>query len=277
MNKKLIAVLLAACSAGILQVNAQTGTMPAPAAATMAAPTPPAAPSWSESFSPTYVSQYMFRGSRFAQDSIQGAYDATYGNWDFGVWASNPIGHNKVAPGQSQPEIDPYGSYTWALTDSLSIQPGFTWYTYIHAPTNQGFYRETFEPNIALNWTIGGLKIQPKIYDDLVLEGPTYELNGYYTVPLKDWGTELDFTGTVGTYFQYDAVNLSVPHTHSYGNYWLAGVAAPYQITKDLKATVGWAYTQGSSAYFKQKGFKRVKNTEAQGKGVVSVGLTYSW
>ncbi len=40
---------------------------------------------------------------------------------------------------------------------------------------------------------------------------------------------------------------------------------------------MGWAYTQGSSAYFKQKGFKRVKNTEAQGKGVVSVGLTYSW
>ena len=81
-----------------------------------------------------------------------------YGNWDIGIWASNPIGTNKV-PGQSEPEVDPYGSYTCSINDSLSLQPGFTLYTYTKAPTNQGFYHATFEPNIALNYTVGALKL----------------------------------------------------------------------------------------------------------------------
>ena len=51
----------------------------------------------------------------------------------------------------------------------------------------------------------------------------------------------------------------------------------PYQLAKDLKLTVGWAYTEGSGAYLKQAGQKRVKNTEALGKGVVSVGLISAW
>jgi long-subunit fatty acid transport protein len=133
------------------------------------------------------------------------------------------------------------------------------------------------EPNFAVNYSVGNLKLTPKLYYDVVLKGPTYEFNAAYTVPLKDWGTELDFAGTVGSYYQDDAVNGSVPKTHAYGDYWLLGVSAPYQLTKDLKLTVGWAYTQGSNAYTKQNGQKKVKNTEAIGKGVVSVGLTYSW
>jgi uncharacterized protein (TIGR02001 family) len=283
MNKKLIALLLSACTAGAVQIHAQTATSTTtttstttPAMAAPAAPTPPAPPAWAFSLSPTYVSQYMFRGVRLGKDSIEGAFDATYGNWDLGIWANNPIGQNKV-PGQSEPEVDPYGSYTWALNDSWSIQPGFTLYTYTKAPTNQGFYHATFEPNLAINYTVGNLKLQPKIYDDIILKGPTGEFNAFYTVPLKDMGTELDFTGTIGAYYQYDVINGSLPQTHTYGNYWLLGVAAPYQITKSVKLTVGWAYTQGSGAYFKQKGQKRVKNTAAIGKGVVSVGLTYAW
>jgi uncharacterized protein (TIGR02001 family) len=248
--------------------------MAAPAAP--AAPTPPAPPAWAFSVSPTYVSQYMFRGVRLGKDSIQGAFDATYGNWDMGIWASNPIGSNKV-PGQSEPEVDPYGSYTFPVNDSWSIQPGFTVYTYTKAPTNQGFYHATFEPNLAVNYTVGNLKLTPKIYYDMILKGPTEEFNAAYTVPLKDLGTELDFSGNVGTYLQDDTINGANPDIKAWGNYWSLGVAAPYQLTKEVKLTVGYLYTEGSDAFFKQSGSRRVKNTAALGKGVISVGLTYAW
>jgi uncharacterized protein (TIGR02001 family) len=280
MNKKLIAILLSACTAGVLQIHAQTAAAtPAPAMATAAAPaapTPPPAPAWAFSVSPTYVSQYMFRGVRLGKDSVQGAIDATYGNWDMGLWASNPIGKDKV-PGQSQPEVDPYASYTYALNDSWSLQPGITVYTYTKAPTNQGYYHSTVEPNLAANYTVGNLKLTPKVYYDVVLKGPTYEFNAAYTVPLKDWGTELDFAGQAGYYDQYDTVNGARPDVRAYGNYWLLGVSAPYQLTKEVKLTVGYAYTQGGSAYFKQNGFRKVKNGAAQGKPVYSVGLTWAW
>jgi uncharacterized protein (TIGR02001 family) len=277
MNKKLIAILLSACTAGVLQIHAQTAAAtPAPAMAAPAAPTPPAPPSWAFAVSPTYVSQYMFRGVRLGKDSLEGAIDATYGNWDVGIWANNPIGTNKV-PGQSEPEVDPYASYTYALNDTWSLQPGITVYTYTKAPTNQGFYHATVEPNFAVNYTVGNLKLTPKLYYDVVLKGPTYEFDAAYTVPLKDLGTELDFSGTVGAYDQYDTVNGARPDVRAYGSYWLLGVAAPYQLTKEVKLTVGWAYTEGFDAYFKQNGFRKVKNTAALGKGVVSVGLTWSW
>ncbi len=288
MNKKLIALLLSACAAGVVQIHAQTATStttststtttaPAVAApAAPAAPTPPAPPAWAFSVSPTYVSQYMIRGVRLGKDSVQGAIVATYGNWDMGIWASNPIGSNQV-PGQSEPETDPYASYTYALNDAWSLQPGITVYGYTKAPTNQGFYHSTVEPNLAVNYTTGNLKLTPKIYYDVVLKGPTYEFNAAYTVPLKDWGTELDFLGTVGAYDQYDTVNNARPDVRAYGNYWLLGVSAPYQLTKEVKLTVGYAYTEGSGAYFKQNGFAKVKNTAALGKAVISAGLTWSW
>ena len=56
-------------------------------------------------------------------------------------------------PGQSDPEIDPYGSYTINLGGALDVQPGFTVYTYPRAPLDQGFYHATFEPNLAVNYT----------------------------------------------------------------------------------------------------------------------------
>ncbi len=266
MNKKLIALLLSACTAGAIQSHAQTAA---------AAPAPAPEPTWSLSLSPEYVSTYMFRGSRLDGAALQGAIDASIGNWDIGIWGSTPL-KNKVV-GQSDPELDPYGSYTWNLNDSVSVQPGFTVYTYVQAPTNQGFYHATFEPNIALNYTVGGLKLQPKLYDDVILHGPTAEFNAYYTVPLKSLSSELDFTGTIGSYYQSDVVDKSVPKTHTWGDYYLIGVSAPYQITKDLKANIGYAYTQGSSSYFKQAGSKRVKNTAAVGRGVLSFGVTWSF
>jgi Putative MetA-pathway of phenol degradation len=237
MNHKLMALLLGGLTAGTVSIHAQTasaGATPAPAAVT--------APSLSWTFTPTYVSTYMFRGQRLGGQSFEPSLEADYGNLAVGIWSNDPINNRAKVPGQSDPEIDPYASYTFSLDDSFSIQPGFTWYTYGRAPTNQGFYRQTFEPNLAVNYTLGGLKLTPKLYYDFVLREATYEFNAAYAVPLKDLGTELDFNGAAGYYRGTDVVN-----------------------------------TQGGDASLQTGGSPSVTNTQAVGRGVATVALGFTF
>ena len=183
--------------------------------------------------------------------------------------------------GQSDPEADPYGSYTFNVTDAFSIQPGFTWYTYPRAPLDEGYYRSTIEPSLAFTYAIDGVKLTPKVYYDVVLHGATYELSAAYVVPLKGLGTELDLGATTGTYNGSDEVNrgraMYLPKTKAWGDYWLAGVALPFQLSSALKLTVGWAYTKGSDAYYKTGTEPKTINTEAVGRGVATGALALSF
>ena len=219
----------------------------------------------------------MFRGSRLGGNSFEPSVPSTYGPWSFEVWANDPITNSDKVHGQSDPEIDPQASYTYTINDSLNLQPGFTWYTYLRAPTDQGFYRETFEPNLALNYTVQGVTLTPKIYYDVVLKGPTYELDAAYTIPLKDLNTEIDLVGTVGTYLQTDVANGSNPDTETWGNYWLAGFTCPFSLTKSSKVILGWSITGGNGSYFEQVGVAKVPNTAAVTRGVFSASYTYTF
>src|SRR5688500_764800 len=93
---------------------------------------------------PSLGSQYMCRGQRLGGASFQPVVEAAFGNFGFGVWSNFPV-QNEV-PGVSDPEIDPYGYYTINLSESLSVVPGFTVYTFPKADRGAGFYRSTFEP-----------------------------------------------------------------------------------------------------------------------------------
>ena len=110
-----------------------------------------------------------------------------------------------------------------------------------------------------------------------MLKGPTYELTAAYAVPLTDIGTELDFTVTGGTYEIRDSVKGADPKVKNWGNYYLVGVAAPFQINKESKLTVGFAYTKGSGNYFKQGADPKVFNSAAVGRGVVTVSYGYTF
>jgi uncharacterized protein (TIGR02001 family) len=287
MNMKLHSLCLCAIALGAVSARAQTTTTttttPAPAApaatsatpAAPAAPAAPAPPSLSITVTPTFVNQYMFRGQRLGGPGFQPSIEADYDVWAIGVWSNFPIS-NKVS-GQSDPEIDPYGSYTYNVNDSLSIQPGFTLYTYVNANTSNGFYQVTFEPNLAVNYTVAGVKFTPKIYYDVVLSGPTYELNAAYTVPMKAYNSELDFSGTVGTYDLDKAVNKATPGVSAWGNYWLVGVSVPITINTASKLMVGFAYTKGESSYTKQGTAPKAFNSEAVGRGVFSVSYAYTF
>jgi len=224
---------------------------------------------------PSVVSQYMFRGIRLGGPAFQPSVEVDSGNLAIGVWANTPIS-DKV-PGQSDPEIDPYGSYTLTINDSFNVAPGFTWYNYPRADTNNGFFKSTFEPNFAVNYTASGVKFTPKLYYDLILKGPTYELTVAYALPLKDAGTELDFTATGGTYIIKDAVKSVSPDVKNWGNYYLVGVSAPFAINKESKIVVGFAYTKGTGNYYKQGTDPKVFNTGAVGRGVVTISYAYTF
>lgn len=266
MNKKITSVILcAALCLGALSTHAQTA--PAPVAET--------ASSYSWVFTPAFVSTYMFRGARLSGPAFEPTIEFDQGSGAIGVWASYPM--DKTVPGQSDPEYDVYGSYTVTVNDATSIVPGFTWYNYPRADKSAGFYKMTFEPNVALNYTVGGVKLTPKLYYDLVLKGPTYELTAAAALPLKDAGTELDFTATIGTFKWTDAFENSDPSYKNYGNYWLLGVAAPFQLTKNSKLTVGFAYTKGSDNFLKQGSLPKYENTGALGRGVVSISYAITF
>lgn len=221
------------------------------------------------------VSQYMFRGQRLGGPSWQPSAELTAGDFTAGVWVNAPF-KDKVKD-VSDPEVDLYGSYTFNFGKDLSLVPGFTFYNYPKAPNSAGFYDSTIEPSLALNYTVSGLKLTPKFYYDLILRGPTYELTAQYSVALKDLGTSLDFTAQGGTYIQRDVVDKSSPSVKAWGNYWQLGVATPFQITKESKLTLGFAYTEGTSAYTKQGSAPKVLNSFAVGRGVVTVAYTYAF
>jgi uncharacterized protein (TIGR02001 family) len=273
MNHRLASVLLAATlSATVAGLNAEeAATAPAPAPA----PAPEAAPSLSTVLTPAFVSQYMFRGTRLGGPSFQPSVELDYGSWAVGVWTNFPM-KDKVV-GQSDPEIDPYASYTVTVTDALSIVPGFTWYNYPDADKSAGFYKSTFEPSLAVNYTVAGVKLTPKLYYDVVLQGPTYEFTAAYAVPLKELSTELDFAATAGTFIWKDYAENSDPKTKNWGDYWQVGVTMPFEITKTSKLILGAAYTKGSGNFLKVGTTPKYENSAAVGRGVFSIAYALTF
>ncbi|HWA87317.1 MAG TPA: hypothetical protein VG710_13900 [Opitutus sp.] len=266
-NRKLLTLIASALAAATAALNAQTPpAQPAPAPAA-------AAPSYSLTLTPAFASQYMFRGARLGGPSFEPSLEFDSGAFALGVWSNFPLA-DKV-DGQSDPEFDFYGSYTFAASESITVVPGFTAYTFPSAEHSKGFYTATFEPNVAVNYTFAGVKFTPKIYYDVVLKGPTYEFTAAYAVPLASAGTELDFVGTVGTFKWTNFAENTSPDVKNWGDYWLVGVSMPFQVTKESKLTVGLAYTEGDNNYLKQGSAHRVVNTAAVGRGVVSV--SYAW
>lgn len=237
--------------------------------------TPEGTASGSWVFTPTFASQYMFRGARLGGPSLQPSLEYDRGGLTAGLWGNVPL-LDKVA-GQSDPEVDLFASYAFALGPNLSLAPGVTAYTYPAARQADGFYQATVEPSLALNCTLGAVRFTPKLYYDLVLRGLTAELTAAWAVPLPAAGTELDFTATAGTFKWNDYTARAVPAVRNWGDYWLLGVSAPYQLPGGSRIIVGWAYAAGSDNYLKQGSAGKVANPAALGRGVLTLGYTLTF
>ena len=264
INKKTTLLALGAFALGSLTAHGQA---PAPA--------PAAAPSATWTLTPAFVSQYMLRGVRLGGASLQPVIEYASGPLVVGLWNNFPL-KSKV-PGQSDPEIDPYFSYTFEIAKDLTLQPGAILYLYPDANKSNGFYKTTFEPSLALNYTVEGIKLTPKLYYDTVLEQTLLEFNVAYSVPMKELGTEIAFLGTYGTFKAKNAFENTSPAMKNTGNYWLVGVTLPFQINKESKLSLGWAYTEGRDNFLKQGSAPKSVNTAAVGRGVATVSYAFTF
>lgn len=224
---------------------------------------------------PSFMSQYMFRGVRLGGSSFQPAAELTIEDFTAGLWASFPVSDR--VPGQSDPEFDPYISYTFELCENLSLEPGFIAYIYPNADTANGLYRATYEPYLSLDYTVGKLTLTPKVYYDLIMEGPTFELNTMYAVLFNKLHTELDLSASVGMYFWDDSVKDESPRIRNSGSYYQIGVSLPFEIGEHLTITPGVAYAEGFDNYYKSSGAPREKNTSAVGRVVASFSVTWTF
>lgn len=234
-----------------------------------------AAPSATWTLTPMVVSQYMFRGLRLSGPAFQPTLEYGYGDVTAGLWASVPL--DDAVPGVSDPEIDLYGSHTTAINAATTIVVGATWYTFPEADRSAGAYKMTFEPSLALNYTIDGFRLTPKVYYDVTLEGITAELGAFYALPLQRLGTELDFTGVVGTYKWKEAAENATPAVKNWGDYWSLGVTMPFQVAASSRVLLGVAYMKGTNNHLKQGSAPRTENRAAGGRGVVSIGYSVTF
>ncbi len=222
---------------------------------------------------PAIASQYLFRGVRLGGPSLQPTLEVDAGSLTAGLWANLPL-KDKV-PGQSDPELDPFASYNLTLTDAIGVAPGFTWYTFPRADSGRGFHRSAFEPNLAVNYTIRGIRFTPKLAYNFALRGAVYEFNVSLAVPLTTLGTELDWNATAGTFLFRDAVNHAAPAVKNWGDYYLVGVTVPFTISRASRVALGISYTKGSANYLKAGQAPRMANPAAVGRVVVTLSYLH--
>jgi len=220
----------------------------------------------------TAASDYFFRGVRLAGPSLQPALEFGRGAWSGGMWSNVALNHTSKP---SNPEIDFYGAFR-ARTGSEAVElvPGFTLYTYPRAQRSDGIHRTTFEPNIAANIDVHGLRLTPKLYYDLTLEGPTYELSAAVAIALKSLGTELDLSGSVGTFRLRSVTPDAEPREKNWGDYFTVNASVPYRVSANGTVSLNVGYNVGTNNYFKQAGYPRSRNPEARSRAIVTLGYS---
>lgn len=227
------------------------------------------------SVTPAFVSQYLFRGARVAGASFQPSLDYAAGSFAAGVWSSAAFSHR--AGGDSDPEFDFYGTYSFSNdAGTIDVVPGFWLYTYPDAERSDGYHSLTFEPNLAVNLYVGGIRLTPTLYYDVTLEGATWELTAAFAVPLKQLGTTIEFLATAGT-FKWDNVTAGAsPKEKNWGDYYTIGARLPVTISTRSQIALGLTHSIGRNNFFKQAGAPKYENPDAGSHTAVTLSYTFS-
>ena len=130
-----------------------------------------------------FESEYVFRGVQFSDSSIQPDLSISYGNANLGAWAALPIGDEAD---NFSDEIDIYGGYGFSLTDVVSADVGFTYYTF--PDFTNGFFDEDVNTFEIFTGFAFGVPLAPSVYFyyDFDLETFTVEGSAGYTFPITD-------------------------------------------------------------------------------------------
>lgn len=176
----------------------------------------------------TYVSDYVFRGLRLADASVQPSIEASYGDFYAGLWHSDAISDG--AANFSGSETDLYAGVNMAINETFSADLGVTRYTY-----NGGSQDDTTE-------VFAGLKadvlLSPSVYYyyDFDLEVSSYIASVGHSLAIAQAGLSVDLSATVG-YIQSPGGNGS-----DYV-YWGVGAAVPYKLNDNAVLTAAVNYT----------------------------------
>ncbi len=174
----------------------------------------------------TWESAYVFRGQQLAKAHFAPSVDVSVADFYFGIWAALPADH------LYDNEVDFYAGYSTPVTDLISADVGFTYYTY---PDAQDKF---FDSAINTFEVYGGLSFElpfsPSVYlfRDFDLKTFTFEVAAGHSFEVAD-ATTADIDVYVG--------HVAVRGT---GNYFYYGTRASlnYHFTDAaaVSASVSW-------------------------------------
>jgi uncharacterized protein (TIGR02001 family) len=182
-----------------------------------------------------YVSNYVFRGLQFAEESIQPSIEFASGDFYAGIWTSNPIVNGPGAAAYAN-EIDFYLGYGWALSDTWALDAGFTYYYYPETPSGD----EQQEPYVGIAGDFGG-GASGSLYGfyDFETEATTFQIDFGYSIEMSDTST-FDLAAAYGT--------VSADGGGDYNYYSLSGTIN--LALNDMAGTyLGVVFTDASEAF----------------------------
>jgi uncharacterized protein (TIGR02001 family) len=205
-------------------------------AMTFAGATNAAAQDISVSTSIDYVSEYVFRGVTLAEEAIQPGVEVAIGDFYVGGWFSAAFGETSIFAGD---EFDLYAGYGFALSDTVGLDVGLTYYHYPQGPGSffgtDGGADGTYEVYAGLSLDT---VLAPSLYAfyDLTLEAFTLEGGVGHSFPMSDktsfdLGASLGLVDGDGFSYEYGSVSagLSYALTDAVSTY----TSANYGVSSD--------------------------------------------
>ena len=180
-----------------------------------------------------WESEYVFRGVQLADEYYSPAIDISYGDFYAGLWAALPV-ESKYGN-----EVDFYAGYGFGLTDVISADVGFTYYTYPDG--SDGFFDDdvnTFEVYTGLSFDAA---LSPSVYVfyDFDLEALTFEGSIGHSVEAGENGT-VDFSAYVG---------IVDPDEGDQYMYYGAGVSYSYALAENASISISGNYYGADEDY----------------------------
>ena len=173
----------------------------------------------------TYVSDYIFRGVKLADASIQPSLEASYGNAYAGVWYTDALSNKATSS-----EADLYAGYNLAINETFAADLGVTRYTY-----NGGGQDDTTE--VFAGVKAANLLLSPSLYYyyDFDQNVSSYIGSVGHSFPIAKVGVSVNLSATLG-YVQR-------PGNDQDYTYWGVGAAVPYKLSETATLTAAINYT----------------------------------
>lgn len=171
----------------------------------------------------TYVTDYVFRGAKLGDASIQPSVEAAYGDFYAGAWHTDEVSSNTV----NANETDFYAGYGLAVTDKLKLDVGATAYTYTGGGSD-----DTFEAFVGASLDV---LLTPSLYYyyDFDLDVSTVEASIGYSIPVDAIKASVDLSAKYG---------WVAPDSGEQRVYGSVGVSVPYKLSETATLTAGVDY-----------------------------------